>query len=306
MQRLSHISSACFIAVLCWPAFAVDADPPPATLFAGMKFDRDVAYGTKSDKQKLDILYPIDHSKPRPAVLYIHGGGWGGGDKADDPEMQMDMLNGFAKDGCVALSINYRLAAEAKFPAAVEDCKLAIRWLRAHAGDYGVDKSRIGVVGGSAGGHLAAMLAVTRKEDGLEGEGFLNESSAVQAAASVSGPTDLSVDMCASQIESRRKMVANFLGMPREKDPGHTRRASPIAYVRNDIPPMLIVHCKDDKSIDADQSIRFAEALTKAGAPAQLLLLDGSNHGSDMARTEPVLSDLRKLFRETLKPEATN
>ena len=201
--------------------------------------------------------------------------------------MMMAMLNGFAADGCVALSINYRLCGEATFPAALEDCKLAIRWLRAHAKKFGVDKDRIGVVGGSAGGHLAAMLAVTG-----------DESSAVRAAAAVSGPTDLTVNVCASKPEDRHKMVSDFLGGPPEVRTDLARAASPIFHVRKDLPPVLLVHCRDDRSIDADQSVRFADALKQVGAPVTLLLLDGANHGSDMARTEPVLSDLRAFFRK--------
>lgn len=270
----------------------------------GMRFDQDVAYGTQSEAQKLDILYPSTLGAPRPAVFYVHGGGWNGGDKGDDPEMMMDMIKGFAQDGFVAASINYRLDHEASFPAAVEDCKLVVRWLRAHAATYGIDTARIGVVGGSAGGHLAAMLAVTSHDDGLDGAGgYATESAAVQAAASVSGPTDLSVNLRASNPKESARMVSDFLGKAPEQDKNLALRASPIHYVKKNTPPTLYVHCKDDPAIDADQSIRMAEALKKAGAPAQLLMLEGKNHGSDMARTEPVLTELRKFFRATLTPD---
>lgn len=291
----------------CAVAMTARAAEPALVIADGFTFDQDVAYGQVSSKQRLDILYPSKLKGLHPAVLYIHGGGWGAGDKADDPGMMMDMLNGFAKDGCVALSINYRLSGEAPFPAAVEDCKLAIRWLRANAAKYGVDVDRIGVVGGSAGGHLAAMLAVTRVSDGLEGEGgFAEQSSEVQAAISVSGPTDLQVDMCVSQVESRYEMVSVFLGGPRDERMPLAKQASPITYARKDIPPLLAIHCKGDKSIDSEQSVRLVEALKQAGAPARILLLEGTNHGSDMARTEPVLSDVRAFIRETLKPEPGN
>jgi acetyl esterase/lipase len=261
-------------------------------------------YGRQSAGQKLDILYPSGSGPARPAVLYIHGGGWNGGDKGDDPDMMMDMLRGFACDGFVAASINYRLDTEGRFPAAVEDCTLAVRWLRAHAAAYGVDKTRIGLVGGSAGGYLAAMLAVTAGTREFEGSGgYAEESSAVQAVASVSGPMDLQVNLCAANPEDSHKMVSNFLGVPLTENLVLARRASPIAYVRRDTPPTLFVHCKEDPAIDVDQSLRMADALARAGASTNLIVLDGKNHGSDMARTEPVLSELREFFRQVLKPD---
>lgn len=131
----------------------------------GLVLTQDVAYGTASKAQRLDILFPEDRAQPRPAIVHIHGGGWHAGDKGG--RNTFELMRTFAKAGYVALSINYRMSGEAKFPAAVEDCKLALRWLRAHAPDYGVDPDRIGVIGPSAGGHLSAMLAVTRPEDGL-------------------------------------------------------------------------------------------------------------------------------------------
>ena len=294
----------CAFAILCAVCL-----PPGSAATSGssvaLKMDRDVAYGRASSKQKLDILYRTDVTPPRPAVIYVHGGGWSGGDKDDDPQMQGDMMTRLA-DGFVAVAINYRLADEVKFPAAVEDCKLAVRWLRAHAAQYGIDKNRIGVVGGSAGGHLAAMLAVTQENDGFEGSGGLfEESSAVQAVVSVSGPTDLQEPLCATQVESRRKMVSDFLGVPDNEFSAAAKKASPISYVRKDAPPMLLVHCRDDQSIDAGQSIRFADAMKKVGAPVELLLLDGANHGSEMARTDPVLSQIITFLRATLKPEQT-
>ena len=310
-QRLRQAFPLCCVYLFCLDFTAaaqltISQAPVPGEVatVSDWKFVRDVAYGQQSESQKLDILYLAKPDKVSPAILYIHGGGWGGGDKGDDPDMMMQMLNGFAADGFVALSINYRLSEEAPFPAAIEDCKLAIRWLRAHAEAYGVDKSRIGVAGGSAGGHLAAMLAVTDDEHGLNGiGGYAEESSTVQAAASVSGPTDLQINLCASQQESRYKMVSDFLGCPLSENMALARCASPISYIRRDLPPTLFVHCKDDLSIDAEQSIRMADALKRAGAPTQLLLLEGTNHGSDMARTEPVLTELRKFFRQVLQSE---
>ncbi|GMW03330.1 MAG: lipase [Candidatus Hydrogenedentota bacterium] len=289
------VVTAVFLAGSC----VLAQDTIPRT--PGTEFIRDVPYGSESEKQRLDMVYFSSKEKRVPAVIYVHGGGWGGGDKGDDPDMMMDMLDGFASDGFVAVSMNYRLSGEAKFPAAVSDCKQAIRWLRAHADTYGVDKNRIGVVGGSAGGHLAAMIGVTGDLHEFDGDGpHGDQSSAVQAAVSVSGPTDLQVSVCASKPEDRAQMVGNFLGVMAADNMELARKASPVTYVCKELPPMLLIHCKDDQSIDADQSIRLADALIKAGAPAELLLLDGSNHGSDMARTEPVLSDIRAFFRRVL------
>src|SRR5438876_1253061 len=150
----------------------------------------------KSAAWKLDLACPKDPgSKLRPALVIIHGGGWLEGDKSSFTSLKYwapGNIIDFAKLGFVAATINYRLSGEAPFPAALEDCKCAVRWLRAHALDYHIDVNRIGAYGNSAGGHLALLLAMVDKANGLESDGpYQDQSSMGQAVISDSVPVDL-------------------------------------------------------------------------------------------------------------------
>jgi acetyl esterase/lipase len=158
---------------------------------------RDLSYREGGSRSwKLDLAMKKDpHGKPRPGIVVIHGGGWIEGDKssfsASDGEVPGNIQH-FAELGFVAVTVNYRLSREAPFPAALEDCKTAVRWLRAHAKEYNLDLDSIGAWGNSAGGHLALLLGMGGKNAGREGDGpFQDDSSSVQAVASDSGPIDL-------------------------------------------------------------------------------------------------------------------
>src|SRR6266849_5774019 len=158
---------------------------------------RDIRYRKGPSKcWRLDLAMKENaHGKPRPAVVVIHGGGWLEGDKSSFASRKDGVpgnIEDFAELGFVALTINYRLSGEAPFPAALEDCKCAVRWLRAHAKEYNIDPQHIGAYGNSAGGHLALLLGMVGKEAALEGDGpYQEESSLVQAVVSDSGPIDL-------------------------------------------------------------------------------------------------------------------
>jgi acetyl esterase/lipase len=247
---------------------------------AGYTFDVDVAYGTDSERQRLDVLYPESDSKTFPAVVYIHGGGWYTGSKGG--ERTFNMLRRFADAGYVVASIEYRLSDEAPFPAAVQDCKRAIQWLRAHAGEYRIDPKRVGVIGVSAGGHLTAMLAVTRPEDGLESEGS-NESSAVQAAIPVAAPFELRIPVSMETPDRVAPMVAQFLGGPLGEKADEARRASPVAYAHTQAAPMLIIHGTADKLVHLRQAKAMVAVLKKAQAPHEVLFVEGGKHGMGVA-----------------------
>ena len=231
---------------------------------------RDVPYRDGPSKAwRLDLAMPSDlQGKPRPGIVVIHGGGWIEGDKSSfvfrDRHTPANIVD-FARRGFVAVTINYRLAREAPFPAAVEDCKAAVRWLRAHARQYNLDRDHIGAWGNSAGGHLALMLAMTGKERGLEGDGpYQNESSAVQAAASDSGPIDLVQQFRGSQIAG---VVGQFLGgSPDGERLSAYRKASPSQYVTPDTPPLLLIYGVSDLQVPVVTADEFVLALAKAGA----------------------------------------
>lgn len=273
-------------------AFA-DSVPP------GWSFDREIAYGSQSRAQRLDILHPLSHDAPRPAVIHIHGGGWQQGDQGG--EKTFALLRRLAHEGYIGVSIGYRLSDEAKFPAAVEDCKLAVRWLRAHAATYGIDPGRIGALGASAGGHLAAMLAVAGPEAGLEGSGGCSEqSSAIGAAVPICAPLDLRAPLCA-KYGPDDPLVRGFLGNAAGSVPDLARKASPIAYARASLPPMLFIHGTADARVEPSHTLRMVAALKEAGARAELLLVEKGGHGMGIAREEGTLSSIIDFFNRTLK-----
>ena len=176
------------------PRTTLAADPP---IPEGIVVYHDLSYREgKSRQWKLDLAMKKDLSgKPRPGIVVIHGGGWIEGDKSSFASREHGVpgnIVDFAELGFVAATINYRLAGEAPFPAALEDCKNAVRWLRAHARDYNLDSDRIGAYGNSAGGHLAMLLGMVGPDAHLEGDGpYQDRSSLVQAVVSDSGPIDL-------------------------------------------------------------------------------------------------------------------
>ena len=242
---------------------------------------------------------PPGETRPRPAIVYIHGGGWYLGDKGGASTFQF--LRRFAEAGYVTASINYRLSDEAHFPASVEDCKLALRYLRAHAAEYGIETTRVGVIGCSAGGHLSAMLAVTRPEDGLDGAGeYPNESSAVQAAVLICPVTDPSVPFIIPPGEGLDDAVIRYLGGPPADQVAAAKRASPMTYVRIGLPPILAVHGLADKRVDPRQSKDLVAALTKAGSPAELILVEGGKHGMGIAQSHDNLERIVKFFDQHL------
>ncbi len=232
---------------------------------------RDIAYRQGASKAwKLDLAFPkeVAKGKPRPVILVIHGGGWLEGDKSSfvftDRSSPANIID-LARLGFVAATINYRMSAEAPFPAALEDCKNAVRWLRAHASDYNLDPSQIGAYGNSAGGHLAMLLAMVPKSAGLEGNGpFQDQSSLVQAAASDSGPIDLVAGARSSQIS---EVIKRFLGgMPEGDRLKLYRQASPLAYIHKETPALLLIYGASDMQVPVLSADEFVLALSKAGA----------------------------------------
>lgn len=301
-MRFLTMSVAVFLAaVTTWCAPA--GDPAQPVIAAGMRIETDVPYGAQSPAQVLDILYPAGPgAAARPAVVHIHGGGWYTGGKGGDSTLKL--LNTLAENGYVGVSIAYRLSDEAKFPAAVEDCRLALRWLRANAAKYRIDPDQIGAIGASAGGHLSAMLAVAGSEASLDGTGGLAEySSAVQAAIPVCGPMDLREPLSFKLGLENDDAVMRFLGGTPLALPEVARRASPAAYVRAGLPPMLLIHGTEDRRVELVQSTKFAEALKAVGAPVEVIAVEGGNHGMGIARTPEMVARIVAFFDAHLKPE---
>ena len=203
----------------------------------------DITYRSGSSQAwKLDLAMPENFGEElRPALVIVHGGGWNAGDKRDRP--YRSMLLDYALKGYVTISVNYRLTREAPLPACIEDCKCAIRWLKAHAKEYRIDTSRIVAYGHSAGAHLVLMLGLAGPEAGLEGDGGWNEfDSSITAAIGGSPPTE----------------------MPGRYD--NPEKYSPITYVTADALPILLIQGTDDPIVRKDVTDRFVEKMKSVGA----------------------------------------
>ena len=259
--------------------------------------ERDLTYGKgASTELKLDLAMPKTGVGPFPAVIFLHGEGW----RAGNRQQMNHFIEGMARLGYVAVTVEYRLVPTARFPAQVEDCKAAVRWLRANAEKYRVRADRVGVVGFSAGGYLAAMLGVTHNEDGFEGLGYNPEqSSRVQAVVSFFGPTDFSAREWPRSLEE--EVIAPFLGAAFADKPDIYKKASPINYVTADSPPFLFLHGVDDKLVPVGQSRRLAETLERMGVPTQVIALEGEGHGFTDAGNQKAMRQMLDFLDQRLK-----
>lgn len=245
---------------------------------------RNIEYGRVGNRPLLlDVLQPSGKSAtPRPAVIFVHGGSWRHGHRWSPPTPLL------AEQGYFTASIDYRLSSDAIFPAAVEDTKCAVRWLRANAAKYNVDPDRIGVWGLSAGGHLVEFLGTTADDPRFEGTGgWSNVSSRVACVVSFFGPSNFK-PATPQSVANPRHPVVEFLGAQYADNPGLYREASPITYVSQKSAPMLLVHGDRDPIVPLQQSQWMAEAMEKAGAEVRLIVVKNGVHGLIMNRILPI------------------
>ncbi len=270
-------------------------------LLAEVKRLSDLEYAPGSAARKLDLYLPKKQAERLPLIVWIHGGAWRGGDKFPCPAVE------FALDGYAVASINYRLSQEAKFPAQIEDCKAAIRWLRAHAKDYHLDPDHIGVWGASAGGHLSALLGTTGDVKELEGkDGNLEYSSRVQAVCDWFGPTDfLKMHDAPSQInhDAPAAPEAQLIGGPVQENTQKAAATNPITYITKDDPPFLIMHGDRDPLVPLNQSELLQAALQKAGVETTLYVVRGGGHGTGFG-TDEIFKMIGDFFARHLKSDA--
>lgn len=279
------------IALLVLAAGPTQAADPPA-----VEFREEVEYGTGGgEKLTLNLAKPTKAEGKLPVLVYIHGGGWAGGNKKDLNQPIKDA----AARGYLAVTVGYRLAPKHLYPAQVEDVKCAVRWLRAHADELGIDPDRIGAVGFSAGAHLAMMLGFMDKGDGLEGSGgWPDQSSKVQAVVAYFGPTNLDDEY----PEVSRNIVKQFIGGTREEKRDLYKQASPLTYIGAGDAPVLIFQGTKDVLVPHDQAIQVVDVLTKAGVPGRIEIMLGANHGWGGKELERTLEGTNEFFDEILKP----
>jgi len=276
-----------------------------------VKVIRDIEYGTVGAiPLLLDIYVPeTPIATPMPAVIWIHGGGWFGGDKSKDSILGLDRTNRIellAEHGFFGVSINYRLSDVALFPAAVEDCKCAVRWLRTNAEKYNVDPNRIGIWGSSAGGHLAMMVGLVDEMVGFEGNGGWAEfSSRVQAVCSYYGASDLIILYRGRQADfgpvPDRAGFVRFLGGHLEECWETYEVASPIQYVTSDAPPLLLVHGELDRISPPLQSQLMYEAYQELGLEATLVEVKDAGHTFKQLIDNPISPSEKEIEQIVLE-----
>lgn len=263
---------------------------PESASPADFRVEREVDYLGAHRREKADLYFPTNATpaKKLPAVILIHGGGWSGGKR--DAAREINFGSTLARHGYVAMSIDYLLSdrKQAVWPTNLWDCKTAVRWLRQNADRLGVDPHRIAVMGGSAGGHLAAMVALTTPGDGLDPAApFGDVSCAVRCAIDFYGIADL---------PSYHDVT--MLGRTFAEAPDLYRLASPISYVRSNSVPILICHGTADATVSVKQSELFAQTLNQAGVPHHLEIIPGAAHTFDL---QPPQRDLRPLVLDFLR-----
>ncbi len=285
-RLLLAVSGVLSVALAVVVLLAFTRDPSAlADLPETQAVEREVSYGP-GPYHTLDIVYERARARLRPAILMIHPGGWMQGDKS----AYHGLMAEYAGLGYVTASLDFRPSGVAPFPAAIDDCRLALRWLRALAARFGVDPERIGVTGWSSGAHLAMLLAVSGEER-------------VQAAACVSGVYDLLLEEGGAFPNSGNDpAVVRFLGAPPREIPDLARLASPLHHLTPDDPPLLVLHGELDRRIDVEQVRRFASASRALGRRDETLLLPDGDHGRDVlppAGRDAVL----RFFARHLRPD---
>jgi acetyl esterase/lipase len=256
-----------------------DGSAQPAPDLSKVNVIRDVEYVPGGhERQKLDLYLPqsTDPNGPRPLIVWVHGGAWLGGSKERPQALP------FVDKGYAVASIGYRLSQHAIFPAQIEDCKAAIRWLRANAGKYGYDPNRIGAWGASAGGHLVALLGTAGDVNEFDVGPNKGVSSRVQAVCDFFGPTDftkMSSFWSTMNHDANDSPEAKLIGGPVQQNKDKVQRANPITYVTKDDPPFLIVHGDKDPLVPHNQSEILDEALKKAGVEVTFYTVPGGGHG---------------------------
>ena len=240
---------------------------------ASIIVEEDIIYKETAQRLLLlDIYKSHSLTKPAPVIIFIHGGSWAKGDKKD----YLPYCLPFAQKGFVTVSLSYRFSHEAIFPAALEDVNCAIRWLKEHSKEYGIDSSKVALVGGSAGGHLAMMAAYTTDDRQFSSNCKHNSNSQVQAIVNLYGPTDLTTDYAVTQ-----EATQYLMGVTYDENPNIYVNASPITHISAGDPPTLTLHGSIDKIVPIYQGDILDKTLKQNGVAHEYHRLEGWPHTMD-------------------------
>jgi acetyl esterase/lipase len=240
----------------------------------GVTMKADIQYGTGDGVPLTLDLYSSESTKgAAPGLLLFYGGGWRQGRK----DQLRIYAQYFAQHGYVVATPQYRLKKEGQWPNSVQDTKCAVRWMRAHAAENGVDPERIGVMGNSAGAYLSLMVGYTPGVEEFEGNGGCpDQSSAVQAVVDIYGPTDFT-----EPIRRDSGLVVGYMNGSYDQNPSRYEKASPIRYVTEKCPPTCVIHGTVDHLVPVTQSDRLVEKLKEKGVPHYYSRINGWPHAMD-------------------------
>lgn len=273
---------------------STDAAPPVSE---SVVWKEGIEYTNPDDQHlQLNLASPKTGDGPFPAVVCIHGGGF----RAGKREGYDGLCVKLAERGYVAATISYRLAPKYQFPAAVHDTKAAIRWLRANAAALKIDPSKIGVTGGSAGGHLAQFLGVTANVPQFEGTGGNpDQLSHVTCVVNVYGPSDFTKSY--GKSVDAHEVLPLWLGGNLETRRTLHIQASPLYWVTPNAAPTLCIHGTEDKYVAHEQAVWLVDKLNASAVEAELLTLEGAGHGFKGADAEKADKALFEYFDKKLK-----
>jgi acetyl esterase/lipase len=289
--------------LLAFGASPALAQPKGPKLPDGTAEHRDLRYSGHKERNTLDLFVPKSE-KPLPLIIWVHGGAWQGGSKdGNNPAVR------FLADDYAVAAINYRLSQHAIYPAQIQDCKEAVRFLRANAKKYNLNPDAFGAWGSSAGGHLVALLGTSGgvKELALADSPNKDVSDGVQCVVDFFGPTDL-LKMAAqsganSKIDhdSPNSPESKLVGGAIQQNKDKAAKANPVAFVTKETAPFLILHGDSDPLVPLGQSELLHEALKKAGVASELVVIKGGGHGGAGFATKENQEKIAKFFETHLK-----
>ena len=293
MRNLIMLTAAPLALFVCWAVAA-------AQKASDTKLEKDIVYGKTPDGQelKLDFIRPTSGEGPFPLIIWLHGGGWRVGDRKDyHPEMSE-----MAKLGWAGATVQYRFAPKHKYPAQIEDVRMALAFLRTNAKTYNVDADRIAVVGRSAGGHLALLLGLAPDEGGKTAPG-------VRAVVNFFGPTDLRswrIDDDGEKVMRQFSptgldgVIKDFLGTV-DRKAAVMAEASPVTHVRKGSPAVLSLHGSADNIVPVQQAQALHQALKKVGVAEKLVVYDGGGHPLSAEHTRKATLEMVEFLNQHVK-----
>jgi len=286
--------------------FAQQAVNPKANLFpAGTIMHGNISYaGDTLKRHLLDIYLPAGEKGKRPLVIWVHGGAWLMNDKYADMGYMKNTIRTLMDSGYALASIDYRYSTEAVFPAQIQDCNQAVEYLYSHANEYNFDNKRIALMGFSAGGHLASLLALSSNNavESFYPQGKKSNFK-IKAVVDFYGPSDLGMAAASSreQMDENQSPLKILLGASPLERPDLAKAASPVTYVDKNDPPFIIIQGEKDESVHYTQSVLLSNWLKLSAVHQELIIVPNAPHFGEMFDTEPIRKQVFAFLYERLK-----